>query len=195
MFSLVLGLGNIGDKYVGTRHNVGFEVLARVAEELKGRKVRHHDHFVSTQVERGDRTVTLGWPTTYMNRSGSAVLEALEFLDLSPAQMLIVVDDFNLPLGALRFRAGGSDGGHNGLMSIVASLETDRFPRLRLGIGSPENADSVIDYVLGRFADNELEAARKMVATAAEAVIFAIDHRLQEAMSKYNMSPALPEDA
>ncbi len=125
-----------------------------------------------------------------MNRSGIAARELLEDLGMQPQQMLIVTDDFNLPLGRLRFRSGGSDGGHNGLASVIEVLETQELPRLRLGIGPvPENVD-VADWVLSPFEPQEVETAKKMVAAAVEAAIFALDHRLEEAMTRYNVNPA-----
>jgi PTH1 family peptidyl-tRNA hydrolase len=108
--------------------------------------------------------------------------------------MLVVVDDFNLPLGSLRFRPDGSDGGHNGLASIIEALGTEEFPRLRLGIGPVTDNMDARDFVLQPFADAERDAVREMVGTAAEAILFAIDHRLEEAMSNYNSTPAPPTD-
>jgi PTH1 family peptidyl-tRNA hydrolase len=195
MISLVLGLGNIGEKYAGTRHNVGFEVLYRVEQTLKAklkRSTRDYDWAVAKQ---DDRKIILARPKTYMNLSGIAAEALLQRNDLSPSEMLVVVDDFALPLGTLRFRLKGSDGGHNGLASLIATLGTEQFPRLRLGIGPlPEGVEDSAEFVLSPFEKNEKEPARKMIETAAEAVVFAIDNRLELAMSRYNSSPALPED-
>ncbi len=193
MIWLVLGLGNIGDRYSGSRHNLGFAVLNEVAARLKASPRPSGDHGLTADVIVAGRTVTLAWPTTLMNRSGWAAAELTERLQIAPAELLVVVDDYNLPLGRLRFRAGGSDGGHNGLTSVIECLGTDQFPRLRLGIGPVPEATDVVEYVLGRFGSSEQEAVSAMVSTAVEAVLFAIDHRLEEAMSKYNSSPALPD--
>jgi PTH1 family peptidyl-tRNA hydrolase len=194
MISLVLGLGNVGDRYTGSRHNIGFAVVDEVAVRLKAspRSSGYHCWYAASTL--GDRQVTLAWPTTLMNRSGMAAAMLVRMLAIDPAEMLVVVDDFNLPLGALRFRARGSDGGHNGLASIVECLGTTEFPRLRLGVGPMVDKDQATEFVLTPFTDAELETVRGMVATAAEAVVFAIEHRLQEAMSKYNVNPALPGD-
>jgi PTH1 family peptidyl-tRNA hydrolase len=195
MISLVLGLGNIGEKYAGTRHNVGFEVLYRVEKTLKvkpKRSTRDYDWAVAKQ---DDRKIILARPKTYMNLSGIAAEALLQRNDLSPSEMLVVVDDFALPLGTLRFRLKGSDGGHNGLASLIETLGTEQFPRLRLGIGPlPEGVEESAEFVLSPFEKDEEEPARKMIETAAEAVVFAIDNRLELAMSRYNSSPALPED-
>jgi peptidyl-tRNA hydrolase, PTH1 family len=194
MISLVLGLGNVGDRYTGSRHNVGFAVVDEVAARLKASRRRSGDHWWCAAAAVGERQVTLGWPTTLMNRSGMAAAGLIEMLAVDRREMLVVVDDFNLPLGALRFRERGSDGGHNGLASIIEVLGTDEFPRLRAGVGPLIDKDRAIEFVLAPFASAELETVRSMVIAAAEAVEFAIEHRLQEAMSKYNVSPALPDD-
>ncbi len=195
MISLILGLGNVGNEYAGTRHNLGFEVLNRVAEALRAAPSTTNENYRIAQACLPERSIALAWPTTLVNRSGLAAGDLLARLQLRPEQMLVVVDDFNLPLGGLRFRARGSDGGHRGLASIIEHLTTDEFPRLRLGIGEPGDKDRVREYVLGPFEKNEVEQVKRMLAIAAQAVIFALDHRLEEAMSKYNSNPALPEES
>jgi len=190
MLSLVVGLGNIGAAYAGTRHNVGFEVVRRVAEELRAKVQRSTVEYDWACASHGERKVCLALPRLLMNRSGLAVQALLQRNDFEPAQMLVAVDDFNLPLGRLRFRRDGSDGGHNGLASIIEALESEDFPRLRLGIGPPPGNTDTADFVLSPFENEEIEPKERMIATAAEAVLFAIDHRLEEAMSKYNVNPA-----
>ena len=195
--SLIVGLGNVGREYSGTRHNVGFEVVERVAQTLKARRLPPHLSFELAEAAiPGDavihRRIVLALPTTHMNRSGFAVAELLEELAFTPQRMLVVVDDIDLPLGALRFRAGGSDGGHKGLYSIIERLETEDFPRLRLGIGRPADNEETADYVLSRFLSAEADQVKRMVALAAEGVIFAATHRLEEAMQQFNTNPALP---
>ncbi len=190
MISLVLGLGNIGERYAGTRHNVGFRVVEKVRQELKLSFQPPTEAYDWAVQERSERQIILAWPKTYMNHSGLAAHALLQDTDLQPSRMLTVVDDFNLPLGRIRIRQDGSDGGHKGLVSIIEVLETEDFPRLRLGIGpTPDNMDTV-DFVLSRFERQEVEPAQKMIDTAAEAVLFVIDHRLEEAMSNYNVNPA-----
>jgi PTH1 family peptidyl-tRNA hydrolase len=195
MISLVLGLGNIGDKYAGTRHNVGFEVVRGVEKALKAKKRRGTSEYDWAQAECDGRRVYLARPKTYMNLSGLAANALLQKTELPSSQMLVVVDDYNLPLGALRFRKRGSDGGHNGLISIIEEIGSTEFPRLRLGIGPvPPGVEDTADFVLSPFASSEREAVARMIETAAEAVVFAIQHRLDMAMSRYNSSPALPDD-
>ncbi len=198
MISLAVGLGNIGERYAGTRHNVGFEALDLVASQLKARSLPDADHYRIARIEKSrrielERDLTLAQPTTLMNRSGLAVAHLLESLGLEPTEMLIIVDDFNLPLGSLRFRPSGADGGHNGLASIAEHIGTEQFPRLRVGIGPLADIESHSEFVLSRFLAEELPSVKKMLAKAAEAVIFAFCHRFEEAMSKYNRSPASPD--
>ena len=204
MIKLVLGLGNIGRKYRGTRHNVGFEVLDRVADRLKAvpRPRRTEYDWATAQVSPGvnnagepiRREIMLVWPRTFMNLSGLAARAVLTENEIRPSEALVVVDDFNLPLGAIRIRSRGSDGGHNGLISLIEELGTEEFPRLRIGIG-PLAKDPVVDYVLGAFEPEERKKIDPVLDIAAEAVLFAIDHRLEETMSTYNYNPAPPESA
>ena len=193
MIELILGLGNIGREYSATRHNAGFEVVVRLETMLKAKPQAQTPLYDwSTVVIDGQKKI-LARPRTYMNRSGIAGLELLERLEITPDQMLVVVDDFNLPLGSLRFRLQGSDGGHNGLQSLIDVLETRNFPRLRLGIGPVADNTDAADYVLAPFGPKERPAAEKMFDSAAAAVYYAMRHRLEEAMSKFNSTPALPE--
>ena len=134
----------------------------------------------------------LARPTTFMNRSGLAARALLDRFQLEPADMLVVTDDFNLPLGRLRLRLEGSDGGQNGLKSIIYELGTELFPRLRIGIGPPQEGSNPADFVLGRFAPDQLELAQKTVARAAKAVILAVHRPLTEVMSQFNKTPEDP---
>ncbi len=194
MISLVLGLGNVGRKYIATRHNLGFEVVDRVCDALKAEAQPSTDEYNSAVARLGERRIILGWPKTFVNLSGVAAKQLLFSNGLSPAEMLVVVDDFNLPLGTLRFRASGTDGGHNGLSSLIEVLGTKDFPRLRLGIGPiPKGAD-VVNFVLGQFDPGERERVDPMVGRAAAAVLFVMMNRFDEAMSRYNVNPALPAD-
>ena len=189
MISLVVGLGNITEKYKGTRHNVGFEVLDRIVLRLKIEKVKTTELYDYCEfINKGDK-LTLAWPRTYMNRSGWAVKELIDKQEITPNNMLVIVDDYNLPLGKLRLRKSGSDGGHNGLASIIDFLDTNEFPRLRLGIGpKPDNINSP-DFVLSRFEPSETELVKEMLDKSAEAVLFSINNCFDEAMNKYNINP------
>lgn len=186
----IIGLGNIGAKYAGTRHNLGFEVLNRIASEwkLQPKPARGDYYSISQNVYGND--LTLVWPTTYMNNSGRAVSQLVEEYDLAPQECLVIYDDINLPLGKIRIRLKGSDGGHNGIGSVIEHLETTEIPRIRLGIGPlPENADQ-IDFVLGHFSAEGKKISDKMIGQAADAVLYSLKHSLEEAMNNYNINPA-----
>jgi PTH1 family peptidyl-tRNA hydrolase len=194
--ALVLGLGNIGPKYVGTRHNLGFEVVSEVARQLEATPLPSRPNYESALIPANaarPEPLILALPTTLMNRSGWAASDLIGEITIEPSQMLVISDDVNLPLGALRFRSGGTDGGHNGLVSIIEHLETEEFPRLRLGIGSPADKEDRAVFVLDRFSEKERPEVERMVAKAAEAVIFAVTHRLPKAMAQFNHCPASPE--
>ena len=186
MIKLVTGLGNVGAQYEGTRHNIGFEVVDRVASALKAESFPATSYYDWSRADFGNQSLLLAWPRTFMNRSGEAVDSLLLDNDIKPDEALIVVDDFNLELGRLRFRPGGSDGGHNGLASLIECLQTDQFPRLRLGIGPlPDNMEAS-DFVLGRFEPDQIEPKKEVAKRAAEAILFALRHPLEEVMSQYN---------
>jgi PTH1 family peptidyl-tRNA hydrolase len=158
---LVVGLGNPGARYQGTRHNVGFMAVERLASEAAV-SFRQQSRFqgVLAELGHGPQRLRLLMPHTYMNESGRSIRAALDWFSLEPAQLLVVVDDMDLPLGRLRLRARGSAGGHNGLRSAIAHLGTEAFPRLRIGIGAPadtpaERRARTLGHVLGRFSPQE----------------------------------------
>jgi peptidyl-tRNA hydrolase, PTH1 family len=185
----VVGLGNPGDKYKGTRHNIGFEVIdaVRYKAGIPSLTKLRRSSYCSIVLPQG--RLVLVWPSTYMNLSGKAVVEILALFEAPPDRLLIIVDDIAIPLGAIRTRPSGSDGGHNGLLSISESIATQSFVRIRLGVGPvPEGVDSA-DFVLARFLKSEREIVEKVVLRAADAVIFALDHPLAEVMSKFNCNP------
>lgn len=158
---LVAGLGNPGASYASTRHNVGFMALERLAA-ASGSSFRKHSKLggLLAEVGQGVNRLRLLMPQTFMNESGRSIRAALDWYGLDPAQLLVVVDDMDLPLGRLRLRAGGGAGGHNGLRSTINHLGTQDFPRLRIGIGAPaeeraERRAQTIGHVLGRFSGAE----------------------------------------
>lgn len=158
---LVVGLGNPGSKYEATRHNVGFMALERLAAE-GGSSFRQQSklHGLFAEIGHGNSRLRLLMPQTFMNDSGRSIRAALDWFGLAPANLLVVVDDMDLPLGRLRLRATGSAGGHNGLRSTISHLGTEAFPRLRIGIGAPatdplERKARTIGHVLGRFSSVE----------------------------------------
>ena len=158
---LLVGLGNPGDKYAGTRHNVGFMALERLAAQAGGSfKQQSKLHGLLAEVGVGSRRLRLLMPQTFMNDSGRSIRAALDWFDLEPAHILVLVDDMDLPLGRLRLRTSGGAGGHNGLRSTMAHLGGQEFPRLRIGIGAPalnpvERKQRTVGHVLGRFAPAE----------------------------------------
>ncbi|QCH15188.1 aminoacyl-tRNA hydrolase [Synechococcus sp. CB0101] len=154
---LLVGLGNPGDKYAGTRHNVGFMALERLAAEAGGSfKQQNKLHGLLAEVGVGAQRLRLLMPQTFMNDSGRSIRAALDWFGLDPVQILVLVDDMDLPLGRLRLRTSGGAGGHNGLRSTIAHLGGQEFPRLRIGIGAPalnpvERKQRTVGHVLGRF--------------------------------------------
>lgn len=181
---LVAGLGNPGPDYASTRHNIGFAALdffaqtARVAFERQSK-------WDATVTKVGD--AILMKPLTFMNRSGSALAAVADFYKIGSAGILVVLDDFALPLGRLRIRESGGPGGHNGLESVIVSFGSEDIPRLRLGIGDAPERGSV-DYVLSPFFEEEKPKVKAMIERAAEAIKCAIDNGITSAMNQFNKS-------
>ncbi|MBS0622254.1 MAG: aminoacyl-tRNA hydrolase [Verrucomicrobia bacterium] len=165
---LFIGLGNPGDEYEQTRHNIGFEVVRCLAQRwgLKWKKERKFMGWIASG-RCGERKVDLLLPATYMNESGRAVGAYAHFLSLPPIEMLVVSDDADLPFGTLRLRVGGGHGGHNGLRSLIEHLGTKEFPRLRVGIGRQEG--DLTAHVLGRFSAEERQHLGEVIERAADA--------------------------
>jgi len=183
---LVVGLGNPGPEYERTRHNVGFAVLDRLAREWKldwERAQKWGAYWAKAPA------VLLLKPMTYMNRSGEPFAAVSQFYKVEPAETLVVLDDMALETGRLRMRLEGGSGGHNGLESVLMHAGTDKVPRLRIGIGAPPSAGAV-DYVLGRFFEEEMPQVEKAIVRAGEAVKCAIDNGLLSAMNTFNKFPA-----
>jgi len=164
--SLVVGLGNPGRQYERTRHNIGFRVVELVAKRHAANAWRSKFDGLFAQAASLDAAFLL--PQTYMNDSGESVAQAIAFLKIQIARVLVVCDDINMPFGRLRFRRSGSDGGHNGLKSIVLSLDSLDFPRLRVGIG--RSGPDAIDHVLGTFSKDEERELPALLARAADGV-------------------------
>ncbi len=188
-FRLLVGLGNPGREYSGTRHNVGFMVLDRLAAAM-GAAFRADKKWQADTASNGG--VWLLKPQTYMNLSGESVGSLVRFYQIEPARVLVVLDDMALPLGRLRIRERGSHGGHNGLRSILEHLGTQDVPRLRVGIGSSEPG-AAVGHVLGRFAVDERALVEQSLDRAVEAVRFAQENDLPSAMNKFNTNtPTTP---
>jgi len=184
---LVVGLGNPRAEYRNTRHNVGFQVIdllcRRSQKELRPGKGEYHIAWVSVD----GNEVGLVQPLTYMNRSGEAVVDAMRQCEVSPEGLLVVCDDIMLPLGSLRIRSRGSDGGHNGLSSIIYHLQTEAVPRLRCGIRKKQMPpQDMADFVLSPFDADEERSVREMIARAGEACIEVVAAGLARAMNRFN---------
>lgn len=181
MIRLVIGLGNPGRLYQKTRHNVGFMVLSRLA---KKRGLKFDKKCCRSRIAEGEGIV-LAKPYTYVNLSGKSARALLQRFSLSPEEMLVICDDIALPLGKIRIRKKGSDGGHNGLRSIINELATEKFPRLRVGIGR-EGIKDLVAYVLGEFDKEEKEILEKVLDVTVQAVECILEEGIEVAMNKYN---------
>lgn len=185
MFKLVVGLGNPGSKYEGTRHNIGFEVIDRLASGGKGARFSRRFEGELAESEIEFRRVLLLKPLTFMNLSGRSVAPALRFYKLDPSDLLVICDDLNLPLGKLRVRRGGSDGGQKGLRDISAQLGTEDYARLRVGIGEKGESDAA-DFVLSRFRSSERAAIDDAMIAATQAVAVWVAQGIEAAMNRFN---------
>jgi PTH1 family peptidyl-tRNA hydrolase len=182
---LIAGLGNPGPEYQQTRHNVGFIVADRLAADLAVNWEKWSKEEAAV-AKSGD--LVLVKPLAFMNHSGFPVLAVAQFYKVQPQEMLVVFDDFALPLGRLRIRPNGGTGGHNGLESIIVQFGTDEIPRLRVGIGgAPEQG--AVDHVLGRFFEEEIPLVRSAIDRAVEAIKCAIDKGVVSAMNNFNSEP------
>jgi peptidyl-tRNA hydrolase, PTH1 family len=190
---LIVGLGNPGAQYEWTPHNLGFLAIDGLAERLSIRVIRAEAKAHIGLGKLAGQDVILAKPQTYMNLSGISVRMLLEKYALDPAQMIVLVDDVDLPWGSIRIRESGSAGTHNGLKSIVGSIGTLEFPRMRLGVGPDRVWGALSDYVLGAMGRGERETAKQMVADAAEAVELIFTAGVNKAMSRYNRKVPPPE--
>jgi PTH1 family peptidyl-tRNA hydrolase len=190
---LVVGLGNPGPKYAGTRHNIGFAVLDYLAAGPGVSTWRARFEGLAAEFVEGAEQVLLLKPETFMNLSGRAVRAALDFYKLGPADLLVVCDDIALPLGKLRVRTKGSHGGQNGLRNIQDHLGTQDYPRLRIGIGSPGEHLDAVDHVLSRFKPAEKAAVEDAVAQAAQAVLLWVRQGIDVCMNRVNGEPKPPK--
>jgi PTH1 family peptidyl-tRNA hydrolase len=180
----VLGLGNPGDRYSGTRHNIGRNAVTDLIDRLDLRLEPGRGEFVFARDP--SRDLILAYNTTYINLSGVSAVDMLERFELAPEDLLVVCDDFNLPFGTLRIRRSGGDAGHNGLNSIIAALGTEEFPRLRIGIGPvPEGVDPA-DFVLAEFKRGEREHLSEITEAAGGALLTLFRDGVERAMNTYN---------
>jgi PTH1 family peptidyl-tRNA hydrolase len=183
---LIVGLGNPGTQYKGTRHNVGFEVLARLAGRFATATPRARFHGEVVEATIASHKTLLLSPLTYMNLSGTSVLEARDFYKIEKDDLLIICDDFSLPLAKLRFRAKGSSGGQKGLDDVIRRLGSQDIPRLRIGIGVPPPERDVTGFVLSRFTAEELPEIQTALDQAAQGAAAWVEHGIAHCMNQYN---------
>jgi len=183
---LIVGLGNPGTKYRNTRHNLGFRVLEALAETLGARFDKEKHQGLIAMAEYHGQPLMLIKPMTYMNLSGDCVAPLARQKAREAGDILVVVDDIHLPVGRLRMRPEGSAGGHNGLKSLIERLGTKEFPRLRMGVGSNENAVPLPNHVLGTFHPAEYEAVNEMVERAVKAALRWVEADPQTVMNEFN---------
>ncbi|MEX0612475.1 MAG: aminoacyl-tRNA hydrolase [Pirellulales bacterium] len=183
---LIVGLGNPGRRYEKTRHNVGFEVLDEVAKRNAAGSAKEKFHGRVAEATIAGQPVLLLWPQTLMNRSGQSVAAAIGFYQLPLSDLLLVCDDFNLPLGRLRFRGQGSAGGQKGLDDTIDRLGSEEFARLRIGIGPVPDAWDPADYVLGRFTGAERDVIDDAIVRAAEGAECWVTEGIEAGMNRFN---------
>jgi len=183
---LVVGLGNPGEEYENTRHNLGFRVVDGLVKLLraKGPYEEALSHLYKARV--GGREVLLAKPMTYMNNSGLAVENLVEEYRIEPQELLVVYDDLDLPPGQVRMRLKGSSGGHRGMESVIKHLGTQNFPRVRIGIGRPKKKEEVVDYVLSPFSPEEEKLIDRAVKKAVRCVVRALELSPEEALEFCN---------
>lgn len=184
---IIAGLGNPGRQYAGTRHNMGFNVVTRIADDYKMQITIKEHKALCAKGFIGGQKVLLALPQTYMNLSGESIRELVNYYKIDPeTELMVIYDDISMDVGRIRMRAKGSSGGHNGIKNIIAELGTDVFPRMKVGVGEKPKGWDLADYVLGRFSDEENEVMRRMLAKGSDACRDFILYGIQEAMNRYN---------
>jgi PTH1 family peptidyl-tRNA hydrolase len=186
---VIIGLGNPGSEYEGTKHNIGFAVVDALAKKLHVNLRAGRGEYMIGLAASGEQKLALIKPLTYMNNSGIAVREIMDWYKVPISDLMVVTDDFHLPLGTLRIRLKGSDGGHNGLYSIISHLESNEFPRMRCGVESasmPKNKKEMADFVLSPFVKKELDTVHDMIHRAETAAIVAATDGVETAMNRFN---------
>ncbi len=183
---LIVGLGNIGSKYRNTRHNVGFEIVDEIAGKFSLSWNSGKGDYFYTKGSYREKDFILLKPSTYMNNSGIAVSDALQWFQIDLSDLLVICDDYNLPLGKIRLRPKGSDGGHNGLSSIIYHLISEEFPRMRVGIGNSFERGEMSSFVLSKFSNDENEIMRETMKKSSDAALSFISDGIQKTMTLFN---------
>ena len=184
---MIVGLGNPGSQYEKTRHNAGFLALERLEKQLNApaEKLRHK--ALCTQVTYAGQKLLLVKPQTFMNLSGLAVRQAADFYKIPPERIIVIFDDISLAVGRLRVRPSGSAGGHNGIKSIISSLGSDQFPRVKVGVGAKPHPDyDLADWVLSVIPKQEQPAFQSALDHAADAALYLVEHGVEKAEAKFN---------
>ncbi len=182
---MIVGLGNPSEKYKSTRHNIGYMVVDQIANKYNC-VFKRRFKFTIANFKFHQNNIFLMKPTTYMNLSGLAVKKGIKKHNIALPNLLVISDDLNLSLGRIRLRVKGSSGGQKGLKSIIENIDTETFPRLRVGIAGEKNITGVVEYVLSPFANEELNDAELAVNSAVESVLHYIDYGIASAMNKFN---------
>lgn len=183
---LIIGLGNPGTEYDGTRHNVGFQAIDALADDRNINPNKNKFKALFGEGRVGSKKMVLGKPQTYMNLSGESVQMFMKWYKVSPEEILIIYDDVSLPPGQLRIRKKGGAGGHNGIKSIIQHLGTDEFQRIKIGIGEKPQGWNLADYVLSRFSNSEMKTIEKTMEDVVGAANVIMDKGIEEAMNQYN---------
>lgn len=184
---LIVGLGNPGKEYDMTRHNIGFEVIDYMSYKNNVKLNKLKFKAVYGEMNINGEKVYLVKPQTYMNLSGESVREFCAFYKIPPENVLVIFDDISLETGRIRLRAKGSDGGHNGIKSIIYQLKSDKFPRIKVGVGAPPHKDyDLADFVLGRFSKEDIPVMEDAIKKSADAAAAIIEQGMEKAMNRYN---------
>ncbi len=188
----IIGLGNPGSKYKTTRHNIGFQVIDKLADKLNVSVTKIKFKSVYGETTYKGQKVLLMKPQTYMNESGQAVRELVNFYKLKPEELVVVFDDIDIGFSDIKIKKQGSAGTHNGMRSIIYQIQTDEFPRIKIGIGKKRERQDLADFVLSEFSKDEQADINIAIEDAAEAIITILDSDLNTAMNKYNIKRSSP---
>jgi len=183
---LIIGLGNPGEEYKNTRHNLGFRVVAELASRLKISSFKSKCQSFMGEARIEKNKVIIAQPQTFMNNSGLAVRGLMEWFKIKPDKLILIYDDVDLEVGQLRIRESGNAGGHHGVESVISSVGTTSFPRIRIGIGREDLTSDVTNYVLQRIPPSQRDRLEEAIISAADAVENIISHGLSQAMNKFN---------